>query len=284
MKEKPLYQDYDWLYNQCVILKKSPKQIELEQNMTPRTIFYWFKKFNITPCSLGESIHLSKGNHISLSLKAKETLDGLMLGDGNYYATSQWSACYQHGSKYKRYLEDLSKVLDNFGIKQCGQILRGKIDKRERFRGFESYHYKTLTYSELLPLYQKWYRLPILEDFKQWEKPHKFVKIVPRDIELTPLVCRLWYEGDGCLCHPRKEKEWKRKDSITLSTEGFTIENVNFLVQKLNELEFKSSRQKNNTIYIWVDSTPAFLDYIGPCPKEIEDIYGYKWNLNKYNK
>ena len=33
----------------------------------------------------------------------------------------------------------------------------------------------------------------------------------------------------------------------------------------------------DNRIYLLTHSVPDFFDYIGKCPEEISDIYGYKW-------
>jgi hypothetical protein len=58
---------------------------------------------------------------------------------------------------------------------------------------------------------------------------------------------------------------------------GFPVADIDFLVDKLNALGFKSTRQPyRNVIHISSKSTPDFLDYIGPCPTA---CYSYKWEL-----
>lgn len=70
---------------------------------------------------------------------------------------------------------------------------------------------------------------------------------------------------------PYRNKDW-------LSSIGFIIFGVHWLVKELNILGFKATRQKsNNTIYISPFSTESFLDYIGKCPV---DCYQYKWDYN----
>ena len=94
---------------------------------------------------------------------------------------------------------------------------------------------------------------------------------MPRDIKLTPLVCRQWYIGDGCLKHPKNGRPY-----IELSTCGFSISDVSWLVGELNKLGIKTTRcNSNNIIEISTHSTRAFLNYIGECPVE---CYKYKWN------
>ncbi len=270
-----LYQNRDWLYNQRTILKKFIPQIAKEQGVTEGTVGRWVKIFDIKGFSRGDARHFCSGNHVNLISKAIEFVEGELLGDGHLEARSKYSARYEHPSKHKEYLEWLSKQFDNFGIKQSGKINGGKFFNKKG-KIYYRYSYNSLSYSELLPLWQKWYRISTPEDSKQWKRIYKFIKIVPRDIELTPLVCRQWYIGDGSLQHNNRSKN--RKDSIALSTDGFSIVDVEFLVKKLNQIGFKCGRTKSNGIYIYTKSTPAFLKYIGDCPI---DCYRYKWKLKK---
>ncbi len=269
-----LYQDREWLYNEHITSKKPQCQIEKEQGWGRGVLFYWFKKFNIKSISRGESYHLSNGNHIGLFSKVIKFLGGLLLGDGHLDAGSKYSACYQHSSKHKGYVEYVSNIFNSFGIKQCGNILK----RSSKTFGNISYSYTSLSYSELLLLQKKWYRLYNPKtDPENW--PHKLIKIVPRNLELTPTTCLYWYIDDGCLCHSKSKKTTHYSNYITLSTQGFPITDVDFLVTKLNQLEFEATRQlASNVITIHTSSTPAFLDYIGHCPI---DCYQYKWELKK---
>ena len=61
-----------------------------------------------------------------------------------------------------------------------------------------------------------------------------------------------------------------------LSTCGFSISDVEWLISQLNELGFKATRMSsNNVIHISTYSAKAFLNYIGKCPVK---CYQYKWN------
>ena len=160
---------------------------------------------------------------------------------------------FVYGSKYCEYIEYISKTLKSFGIKQSGKI--SKIINKKR--GNISYHYGTSYYAELLAFRKQWY-------------PNG-KKIVPRNIRLTPLTCRQWYIGDGCLM--RGERGRPR---ITLATYSFPILDVKWLIEKLKKLGFKATRRKyNNTIGLSSYSTKDFLNYIGKCPIS---CYQYKFN------
>jgi len=202
---------------------------------------------------------MAKQKHCNLSQEAEEWLNGELLGDGclqspnaSTYPISR-SARFKYGSKYLKYCQYVSDTLNSFGIEQSGKIT----ERYHKDWGNYSYCYNSRCYVELLPTQKKWYP--------------EGKKIVPKDIELTPLVCRQWYIGDGCLVR----KKWNRLN-ITLSTYNFSIPDVEWLVKELNKLKFKTTRKpSNNIIHISSYSTQDFLNYIGECPVI---CYQYKWS------
>ncbi|GAI86654.1 unnamed protein product, partial [marine sediment metagenome] len=134
-----------------------------------------------------------------------------------------------------------------------------------------SHCYMSLFYIELKDLWRKWYR-PATEEERKIQPWRKFIKIIPLDLELTPLTCLMWYIGDGCLGQSGRSRK------ITLSTQGFAGQEVNQLSSKMKGLGIKTTTCKDKTIYVWARSVSDFLDYIGPCPVK---CYGYKWGLKK---
>ncbi|GAH71686.1 unnamed protein product, partial [marine sediment metagenome] len=139
-----------------------------------------------------------------------------------------------------------------------------KINKNLTAGGFM---YASRSYPELKTLRRKWYRLATE---KEKSKGRKFIKIIPKNLKLTPLICRQWYIGDGSL---NKDCGYTR-----LNTQCFTNAEVDGLIIQLTDLGFKITKHADKSIYISTYSTRDFLEYIGPCPKAIENIYGYKWN------
>ncbi len=265
------YKNKDWLYNEYIILLKSMKRIAREQGMGNKKIKSWLKIFDIKIRLHNEATHLAECNHVNLTTEATEFLSGELLGDGCLQSRSQWSADYLHSSKHKEYIDWLSETFNGFGIKQAGKT-HETINKQ---LGNVGYHYASLSYPELLPLQQKWYRPYNPEtDIANWQ--YKYIKIVPTDIKLTPLVCRQWYIGDGSL-HHQKYKE-KVYNYIRLSVMCFSVTDIEFLVGKLHNIGFESHWTKQNEIYVSAESTPLFLDYIGKCPIK---CYEYKWKLKK---
>jgi len=289
-----MYKNRDWLYNQYWNKKKSAYQIAKKCKVFPGTIYYWMKKLNISFRSRSEAIrerfsspemkkklsnihigskhsekskkkmsksmHLAKANHCQLSQKANNFVIGHLLGDGALQSRSFYSAFFSFSFKFEEYINYIASTLKSFGIKQMGEI-------RNYYWGERLYdfifRYQSCCYEELKSLHNKWY-------------PNG-KKVIPKDIELASLSCKEWYMDDGCLVNREK-----RNPHITLSTHAFSIFDVEWLVQQLNDLGFKVTRQKSsNIIRFSTYSTEDFLNYIGKCPVE---CYEYKWNYRKYKK
>lgn len=243
----------EWLSREYLEKKKSATQIGIELNLCHQTILNWLKKYNIIKRSQSESSHLRQVNHCSLSQKAIEWLNGELLGDG-YMHGNNWSGRFGYTSKHREYIEYVIRMLNGFGLKTNGTI-RKRTNKQH---GAVSYSCVSFYYEELKMLYDCWY-----PDGK---------KIVPKSLTLTQLTCRQWYIGDGCLEHRKK-----RSSQIILSTQGFSISDVSFLVKSLRNIGIKATRKPSqNTIRISANPTINFLDYIGKCPVK---CYQYKWRI-----
>lgn len=232
----------------------SANQIAKLCGVSQATIWYWIKKFNILARSRGEGLHIRRANHCDLSKRAIEWINGELLGDGSLCSHSPYSAKFAYASKYHEYAKYISDTLKSFGIEQAGKIIKQYHSERDYF----SYHYYSLRYVELLSICKHWYP--------------EGKKIVPKDIKLTPITLRQLFIGDGSLINQKDRRRF-----IRLSTNGFTISDVEWLVKQLNELGFRAVRQPSkNVIRIPSYSTKDFLNYIGNCPVS---CYQYKWNL-----
>lgn len=254
--DKIIYKNRHWLENKYWKENLSTEQMSKISGVRKRTIQLWMKGFNILLRSRGRAIHLSKINYCNLSQEAIEWINGELLGDGCLSSRSQYSARFQYASKYREYIKYISDTLRSFGIKQSGIIKKYYIKNTDTY----IYHYASCSYPKFMLLKNRWYSY----DNK---------KILPRDLDLKPLTCRQWYIGDGSLSHPKDARS-----SINIATCGFSIPDVNWLVQELIKLGFKATRQPSrNTIHILVYSTKDFLDYIGKCPVE---CYTYKFDYS----
>ena len=254
-----LYQDKEWLYRMYRVKMLSTYQIAKKIGINSVSIQYWLRKLNIPIRSHSEANHLAQANHCDLTQEATEWLSGELLGDGCLKSQSSFSTNFSYSSKYPEYAQYISDTLKSFGIEQAGKI-------NERYfkdRNCYAYNYQSRDYVELLPIRKRWY----LEG----------KKVVPRNIKLTPLTLRQHYIGDGYLAHPLK-----RRPYIVLYTCGFSISDVNWLIEQVNSLGFKATKYSSrNSIYISTYSTKDFLNYIGKCPIK---CYQYKWNYNEEDK
>jgi hypothetical protein len=83
------------------------------------------------------------------------------------------------------------------------------------------------------------------------------IKIVPKNLELTPLTLLIWFLDDGTVR--------KNARQIKLHTDGFYKQDVEFLISKLSELGIDCSLNKQRekfAIYIKSKSFPLFIDKI----------------------
>ena len=263
MMVKNLYQDKNWLRKQYHSLERNDRQIAQICECSRQNIQQWRARFMISSRSLSKAVQLIKGLHISLSNEAIEFLDGELLGDGHLSRCRDSSVSYKCSSKYKNYLNWLSRILNNYGIKQTYKITEVKSHLRNYLKEYTTFCYISRFYSELLDLHSRWYRKG-----RENEK-YRYIKIIPKELLLTPLICRQWYIGDGSLD--------SRDKSIRFYSQCFTNVELNFLIGQLRKLGFSASLHIDRKIYLFVKSVPDFLSYIGQCPKEIRSIYGYKW-------
>lgn len=245
------YKDPWWLLEKYWKDKLSARRVAQRANVSHTTIYVYLKRYNICIRPQYYKTLSLASNHIQLTKEMIQWIEGELLGDGNLTSTSSLSATFRYTSKYWEYINYVANTLHKYGIGN------GKIRKEKR----DVFHYYSKRYIELKPLYDKWY-------------PNR-KKIVPKDLELTPLILRQWYIGDGCLVKPSKGHG---KPYVLLCTDGFWVNDVEWLIEKLCKLGFKSTRRSSdNRIYISTYLTPDFLDYIGKCPVK---CYRYKWDIN----
>ena len=242
------------LEHHYLTLKQSCSQIGRFLNRSASAVEHWVMKYGIPLRSRSEAIHLATGAQVELSPNVVTFIEGELLGDGTLFGASPWSARYCHGSKHAEYIEWLTDAFAAEGLERAG----GGGPYNPGFGAI--YTYQTRDYAALRPLRDRWY-----PDGK---------KHVPADLILTPLRARQWYIGDGSY-YPTKPGH---QAHIVIYTMGFAVPEVEALVAQLNELGFLATRQpSSNVIHISAKSTADFLDWIGPCPEPIKDIYGYKW-------
>lgn len=260
-KNKPkdsIYKNKDWLYKNYIIDGKSSVEIAKECNvLSHSTILKQLKKHKIKRRNISYSIHIRLNkNVVNLSEKARQFIYGELLGDGHLTKGSKYACLFSYASQYNEYLEWLSSQLNNFGIKQSNRIYE-RIIKGKRY-----YQYFSKTYAELKNIRNIFYP--------------KGEKIIPNELEISPLLLRQWYIGDGSLNKPSRIK-WNEKPYIKIAAMGFNKRDLQNIIIKINNVGLKCNLNKDKTIQFSVYSTKDFLNYIGKCPIK---CYQYKWRVN----
>lgn len=188
-----------------------------------------------------------------------EILDGFLLGDGgietdkrNKIGTARF-ACGVEFEEFCKYLIDrftsyfpTVKKYKSIGMKQ----------------GFVFYG-RTKFHPDIYQQYQRWYKY----------RDGKFIKSVPTDVRITPTSVMMWFLGDGSLVQP----EDNSTVMLRLSTDGFTCDEVEYLVIKLIEKGIQCHRNKENRIMVDARGIPTFFDFIGRTSPV--KCYDYKFNL-----
>lgn len=85
---------------------------------------------------------------------------------------------------------------------------------------------------------------------------------------LTPISFAFWYMDDGCISHVNDNTAGKRRASIRLATNSFSINEINNLITRLNEFGIKANIRKERDnqfiIFIGADYTPIFEELVAP--------------------
>jgi len=137
-----------------------------------------------------------------------------------------------------------------------------------------NYSIRSLSHEELKPLYQKWY--------PEW---NNYKKIIPEDVDISPVSLLNWFMDDGTSYQRRKNSSTKQI-LITLCTDSFPIENQQMIVEKINKeygkickvfpynYKYKGTYCRSHRIRIYQSQISLFYDIIGPCPVPSME---YKW-------
>lgn len=158
-------------------------------------------------------------NHVSMSGDLRAVLDGVLLSDGSLHrrGVRQTANLLMHQHPQRRgWLLQLQADLTARGLViKMGTSLRGPVTIRDQeLPGGRRYDIlRSLNYAELVGEYSRWYP--------------QGTKVVPRDLRLTPTVLLHWFCGDG--------RGGDRKGTLGFCTDGFTLEDVDFLVTRFQE-------------------------------------------------
>ena len=235
------------------------------------------KKYNI-PSRCRSETQTSK-TMIPMTERMYEILRGAILGDGSLKIEKNGiNACFSYTSKSYQHIyyvvKDFLEYKTGIGIRH-----NDVYDKRTN-KMYYKYQFTTVVSPTFTEEYYKWYI--------------NKVKHIPSNLILTPLICKIWYLGDGCLRNGKNNVQ-----DIVLCTNCFEKDEIEEILlpqlKQFNPKLYYMASLKNGKDSYAIEigkklKIADFLDYIGDCPF---DDYKYKWDIkpkllsgtwSKYNK
>lgn len=221
-----------------------------------------------------------------LSERQHEIVIGSLLGDGTIWTNfvdplmklqiTQSKRDHQKVDK-KQYLCWFVSEFIDFGcsVKSMKVRATGIVKETSGDKEYERYVFYLRCHQLWNALESKWY---VPRTDHKW---YKRTKVVPKDITLTPLTLCIWHMDDGCN-NPKDA-------NIELNTQGFTVEEIEFLIERLHkDLNINSHKKKGGhkdgqyKIYIGRKSYFDFIEMIKP--HIAWDCFKYKVDTSAYTK
>jgi hypothetical protein len=235
---------------------KSGNKLSQEYNKNISSIMYLLRKNNIPIRSIGDNVISSKYNkqNIIFTNQFVEILTGLLMGDGSLRIHKKGrNPYYTHTDKNLEAIQHFKQIFETQGIK-VSNIWINKVSK--------CYFFQTEALKEFNNLYTLFY-------------PINTKKRLP-NINITPLILKYWYIGDGSV----------KKQNGTLNNSG-QISNKwgnNFILNQLKSLfsnscnYYKEEKRNCGSFYIPHKGLNKMLKYMEECPIE---CYKYKWVIRR---
>jgi DNA-binding MarR family transcriptional regulator len=207
----------------------------------------------------------------------KQIIDGSLLGDGTIWTnfTTPNNKFQKPQSKLDHRGCDKQSYMD-WHMKAFGHYSSSV--KPNSFKGVNGKIYHRYTFTTHMDVVwnevdERWYQIELVN------RKVKRTKIIPQDLKLTPLTLCVWHMDDGCN-NPKDA-------NIELNTQGFTVEEVDFLIDRLDEdLSVKSHKKKEKRdqykIYVGHKSYFDFMEMIKPHISW--DCFRYKTDTSAYTK
>ena len=242
------------LYQKYIVENLSQQKVADYFNVSIDTIRRNLRMYNIPS-------HTNKDwvvhEPIELSQRQYEIINGALLGDGSVIKPKNGLNTYfSYASKSEEHVRAVCTELEDYVSPGFYYKYEEIYDKRTN-KSYSRYSFRTQTNPTFTEIYNTWYK--------------DNIKIVPKNLVLTPLTCLIWYLGDGTLAkHPTKTK-----DHILLCTDSFTKEDIEkYLLPQLSNFSATLVEHGYNQYRI-------HIPHIGPCP--VKD-YEHKWNVQEYKR
>lgn len=230
----------------------SGNKLSKKYNKNISSIMYLLRKNNIPIRSIGENVMKAKYNKKDLTFSKDfcQILTGLLMGDGSLRIHKKGkNPYYTHTDKNLEAINYFKDIFEKQGIK-VSQIWVNKISK--------CYCFQTESIKEFIEYYNLFY-------------PIDTKKRLP-NINITPLILKYWYIGDGSV----KKQKGTSNNACQISNKWGN----SFILKQFQSLFSSSCNYYKDGVggsfYIPYKGFIKMLIYIGDCPLT---CYQYKWRL-----
>lgn len=226
-------------------------------NINPSTVSKWARKLNI-PRKCNRYIDLKKQ---TLSDKQMEVIVGSLLGDGCLDKISK-------PGRQSRFTESHSLLQKNW-LAWKRDVLGTWVSNFSYLKSSdrESYRLKTVVSPQFTVLEKEWYKRDEFGNYvlkKVGKRMHR-IKVLPKNLEITPLALAVWYLDDG-----HREKA---NTGCSISTLCFTPIEVDILLNKIQSLGIRHcSKLKQGNSYIIRIGSKSLDDFFCLIDLTISDI------------
>lgn len=222
-------------------------------------------------------------NSLNINPILHQILEGELLGDGSLESRSSLSANFCYTTSNFEYGNYLMKLLESHDMKISN--LRYPTYYSELTGEQASMRFRTINYGELKDYKNRWYNSD---------------KIIPDDLQITPLILKHFYLGDGSCCNGSwsssgRGKWLYRYKNIFLHTLNFNEDQNHQLSDKIFEssgirfdvVNHHSTYKGKKLVYKQLrlpkpaKNNERFFNYLGECPV---NSYEYKWNWQTEKK
>lgn len=217
----------------------------------------------------------------------KEIITGSMLGDGCISFCNDCNSifCKNQKASSKEHLEWLELNMEPFS-KNLIEIHRDKIVKYIDHEvkqvscnmHLSQYVFKTGCDKVFSDLEKDWYKRNENGDhlYRTRGKVKERIKIIPKNLSLTPLAISIWYADDG--------SNYPKTRHVVLCTDSFQLEEVEYLITKLTDFDIKSYPVKQKNGFRICVASSSYLDFINLIkPYFVWRCFDYKINLDGFS-
>jgi len=200
--------------------------------------------------------------------RQKEIFEGCMLGDGSL----EWITNYCRFENCDIHKEYLVWLQHQLGIEHISKV-KPKYDSA----GYAYHHeLRTSVIPSLLDEHKRWYPY----ETRRGTHENRQTKIIPNDIEITPIKMLFWYLGDG---------NYHKKRNVAHFTNYLIFDDWMIMLKKICKLldvnggiSINKHRKDKNGIQIYnlrlnKDVTIKFFDMVDSLDFDIPNCYQYKF-------